>query len=236
MNSGLFDNHPASPERFVRIQKTSDEIRHGRTLQEAWNGNRSEIVVADNPLVDSSAPPVRGVSAASSTETPPLAGITIQSFAKTENATIPFEVALSPDASNLNVSPGPEPRPIMKTHALLVQDDGPKMTTGLTLDAQFLDDGSGRGAAVVTANGKHTLKGTFRTVDSGAHDGQELKIIDRATLDQLQIRDDRPWVISTLSNSDMVLECVYGETQPVGQTKGVCRDNHGNRYQVDFLP
>ncbi len=236
MYSGFFDNHPANPERFVRIQKTSDEIRSGRTLQEAWNGNYSGIVVASNPLEDSSLPPVRAFSAASSTDSAPLAGITVQTFARTEHATNPVEVAHSVDSANANVSPRSEPRPITKTQASLVQYDGPKMKAGITLEAQFMDDGSGSGAALVTDIGKHMLKGTFATVQSGAHGWQEPKILDYATLNKLQIRDDRPWVISTVSDADTVLECVYGETQPWGQTKGVCQDNYGNRYHVNLLP
>ena len=45
-----------------------------------------------------------------------------------------------------------------------------------------------------------------------------------------------PWVIATFSNVDTVLECVYGETHPLGQKKGACRDNWGNRYWLYITP
>jgi hypothetical protein len=60
--------------------------------------------------------------------------------------------------------------------------------------------------------------------------------LDRATLNKLQILSDRPWFIATISNTDTVLECVFGETHPLGLKKGACRDNYGNMYHVKLLP
>jgi hypothetical protein len=122
------------------------------------------------------------------------------------------------------------------TRASLVQYDGPKIKSGITLDAQFADDGSGAGEALVIDIGNRLLKGTFTTIKPGATDWPNPKILDRTTLNKLQILSDRPWVISTVSNADTVLECVYGETRPLGQKKGECRDNYGNRYHVNLVP
>jgi hypothetical protein len=133
-------------------------------------------------------------------------------------------------------SPNPvsprETNPITKTYASLVQYDGPKIKSGITLDALFMDDGSGSGEAFVSdiANANHVLKGAFVTIQPGTVDRPKPKILDQETLNKLQIFADRPWVIATFSSVDTVLECVFGETRPLGQKKGACRDNHGNRY------
>jgi len=118
----------------------------------------------------------------------------------------------------------------------LVQYDGPLVKSGITLDAQFIDYGSGSGDAVVTDISNRMLKGSFTTVTPDASDWPKPKILDRATLNKLQILSDAPWVITTVSNTDTVLECVYGETHPLGLKQGACRDNLGNRYHVNVLP
>lgn len=143
----------------------------------------------------------------------------------------PMENSFSPNP----VSPR-ETNPITKTYASLVQYDGPKIKSGITLDAQFLDDGTGHGQAIVSDIRNQTLRGTFTTVKPGASDLPKPKILDRPTLTKLQILSDKPWVIATFSNTDTVLECVYGETRPVGQKKGECRDNFGNRYHLFVTP
>jgi hypothetical protein len=125
---------------------------------------------------------------------------------------------------------------MVKTYASLVQYDAPQIKSGITLDAQFMDDGSGSGEALVNDIGNRMLKGTFTTIKPGATDWAKPKILDRATLNKLQILSDRPWVIATVTNTDTVLECVFGETHPFGQKKGACRDNYGNRCHVNFLP
>jgi hypothetical protein len=107
-------------------------------------------------------------------------------------------------------------------YASLVQYDGPVVKSGITLDAQFLDDGSGSGEAVVNDISNRLLRGTFTTIMPGATDWSRPKILDRPTLNKLQIRNDKPWVTLTVSNNDTVLECVFGETQPLG----VCRKKH----------
>ena len=127
-------------------------------------------------------------------------------------------------------------KPSTKIVATLVQYDGPKIKSGVTLDAHFNDDGTGNGEAIVTDVRNQTLRGTFVTIKPGDTDWPKPKVVDRATLNKLQIRNDQPWYISTVSNGDTVLECVYGSTLPLSQTKGDCRDNYGNRYHLAIAP
>lgn len=148
----------------------------------------------------------------------------------------PATVASLTSAPPVTASQAPEQKPITKTYASLTLYDGPKVKSGVTLDAQFMDDGSGSGEGLVNDIANRLLKGTFTTVKPGARDRPQPIILDRATLNKLQILSDRPWVIATFSNADTVLECVYGETRPLGQKKGECRDNNGNRYHVNLLP
>jgi hypothetical protein len=129
-----------------------------------------------------------------------------------------------------------EPRPMTKIKASLIQYDGPKIKSGVTLDAQFLDDGSGHGDSTVSDVRSVILRGRFTTINPGVPNWPKPKILDRQTLNTLQISSDKPWVIATFSNTDTVLECVYGETQPLGQKKGACRDNWGNRYHLYITP
>lgn len=43
--SSYLSTHPSSAERFVRVKKTIEEIRKGRTLVEAWSGGSEQAVV-----------------------------------------------------------------------------------------------------------------------------------------------------------------------------------------------
>jgi len=147
-------------------------------------------------------------------------------------AAAPQQLAMLPPARSV-IPPTPE---LTKTYASLVQYDGPQIKSGITLDAQFIDDGSGNGQAVVSDVRSYLLKGSFVTVKPGNRDWPKPKILDRQTLNKLQILSDRPWVIGSVTNNETVLECVYGETHPLGQKKGACRDNYGNRYHVNLLP
>jgi len=56
LNDSFLNNHPPSPERFVRVQKTIEEIRQGRTLQQAWLGEPSDTQLASNIRNSSSIP------------------------------------------------------------------------------------------------------------------------------------------------------------------------------------
>ncbi|MSP38807.1 MAG: hypothetical protein EXR70_09990 [Deltaproteobacteria bacterium] len=134
------------------------------------------------------------------------------------------------------VAPLQAPKPKAKILASLVPYDGPKIKSSNALEAQFIDDGSGSGKALVNDIATQQLRGTFTTIKPGATDWPKPKILDRATLNKLQILSDRPWIISTVSNADTTLECVYGETRPLGQTKGACGDTRGNLYHVRLLP
>ncbi len=227
LNDNFFSDHPPNPERLARIQKTIEEIQQGRTLQEVWNGDFSDVQVASTAPANSRSATTR---VANSGGTGPIASAA---------AAIPSPTPAAPMAmTSLAVSPTvpAEPRQIRKTYASLILYDGPKVKAGVTLDAQFLDDGSGKGEAVVSDIRNQTLRGTFITIKPGDSDLPKPKVLDRATLNKLQIRNDQPWYISTVSNGDTVLECVYGSTLPLNQKKGDCRDNYGNRYHLTVAP
>jgi predicted Zn-dependent protease len=70
MNDSFFKNHPPSTERLVRVQKTVEEIRQGRTVQQVWNGDFSETQVASSTR-DSAASSTAKTSTASSTDSTP---------------------------------------------------------------------------------------------------------------------------------------------------------------------
>jgi hypothetical protein len=151
--------------------------------------------------------------------------------ASSSSASAPQQVAMLPSTAP-GLSIVPPNQEITKTYASLVQYDGPKIKSGITLDAQFIDDGSGNGEAVVSDMRNYMLKGTFSTIKPGSRDWPKPKILDRQTLNKLQILSDRPWVIGSVTNSETVLECVYGATRPLEQKMGACRDNFGNRYHL----
>jgi hypothetical protein len=175
------------------------------------------------------------VYAATNANSPTLSTQTESSIQQTViNAPVTSSTLTPPMQSA--IAPVLEQKPKAKTFASLIQYDGPKTKSGIILDAQFVDDGSGSGEGLVNDIANHLLKGSFTTVKPGARDWPKPKILDRATLNKLQILSDKPWVIATFSNADTVLECVYGETRPLGQKKGECRDNYGNRYHVNLLP
>jgi len=233
MNDSFMSNHPAHPERFVRIQKTTEEIRQGLTLQEVWSGDFSETRLASNNSQRPITPPVTAGSVATSTYSPTN---TPGPSSPTPLIRPSTTVASLTSSSFVTASSSPEQTPITKTYASLVQYDGPRIKSGVTLDAQFMDDGSGSGEALVNDVGNRMLRGTFTTITPGSSDWPRPKILDRATLNKLQILNDRPWVTATVSNADTVLECVFGETQPLGLKKGACRDNYGNRYHLSLVP
>jgi hypothetical protein len=234
MNDSFFMNHPPSTERLVRVQKTAEEIERGRILQEVWNGDFSDTQLASNRI--ETPPSTQAKTDVVRTPTPatakPPAPVT------TQTAAIQTPISAPMIASSLQSTSTPitDPRSVTKTYASLVQYDGPKVKAGVTLDAQFLDDGSGRGEGFVNDVRSTLFKGTFTTVNPGAQERPRPKILDRATLNNLQMSSDKPWVIATFSNSDTVLECIYGEIGAFGQKKGACRDNFGNRYHLYVTP
>ena len=223
MNDSFFNDHPPSTDRLVRLEKSVEEIRRGRILQHVWKGDFSETQLASN---QAPAPtPAQKKPDGIATSTPPV--VKPPPITKAGPTTEP--TAVSPLVS------GPT-RATTKTHASLVQYDGPKVKAGVILDAQFLDDGNGSGEGFVNDVRSTLFKGTFTTVQPGAKDRPSPKILDRATLNNLQLSNDKPWVFATFSNSDTTLECVYGEIGALGQKKGACRDNFGNRYHLYVTP
>jgi Zn-dependent protease with chaperone function len=127
-----------------------------------------------------------------------------------------------------------EKKPATKTYASLVQYDGPKVKSGITLEAEFVDDGSGNGDGRVIDAGHHVLMGKWTTLAPGKADAP--KLIDKKALNALRFPADVPLVTSRFSGNDTVLECLYGETQPLGQVKGECQDNFGNKYHLVLQP
>jgi hypothetical protein len=236
LSANYLSTHPSTPERFVRIQKTIDEIEHGGLLEAAWRGD---------PVTQTGIARIRQPADTVKSTAMVSAGSSVQPHPSTVTSTtvskvnVPKAPSSPPSAvAALPASPAviAEPRSPTKIYASLVQYDGPKVKSGITLDAQFLDDGSGTGETIVSDIRNSSLRGTFKTVLPGAQERPTPKILDRATLNKLQMAADKPWVIATLSNADTLLECVYGDTPSFGQKKGACRDNWGNRYWLYVNP
>lgn len=128
----------------------------------------------------------------------------------------------------------PETKPTTKTHASLVQYDGPKIKSGVTLDAEFVDDGSGSGDGVVTyPGGRYFLRGKWSTLSPGKVEAP--KLIDKRALNALRLAADVPMTTARFTDGETILECLHGETL-LGQRKGECQDNYGNKYHLVFKP
>jgi hypothetical protein len=139
----------------------------------------------------------------------------------------------SPAATqSLQQTTAPATKPT-KVFASMVQFDGPKVKSGITLEAEFLDDGTGNGTGRVVYPGNlSVLNGQFKSVSPGTI--SELKNLDTQSVNKLGLTEDAPWTTAVFSGSDTVLECVFGTTMPLKQKKGTCKDNHGNRYHLMF--
>jgi len=128
-----------------------------------------------------------------------------------------------------------ERTPVTKTHATLVQYDGPKVKSGITLEAEFVDDGSGSGEArVIYAGNRYIIPGKWAKAEPGKAEAP--KLIDKKTLNAIRFLADVPLVTSKFTDDSTVLECLYGETAPLGQRKGECQDNYGNKYHLVITP
>jgi hypothetical protein len=120
-----------------------------------------------------------------------------------------------------------------KVFASMVQFDGPKVKSGITLEVEFLDDGTGSGTGKVVYPGNSSvLSGQFKSVSPGTI--SELKNLDTQAIKKLGLTGDAPWTTAVFFGSDTVLECVFGTTMPLNQKKGTCKDNHGNQYHLVF--
>jgi hypothetical protein len=122
-----------------------------------------------------------------------------------------------------------------KTYASLIQYDGPKVKSGITLEAEFVDDGTGSGQARVFYPGnRYVLDGTWTTLPAGKFEAP--KLIDKKALNALRLVADVPLTTSRFADNDTVLECLQGETASYGQLKGECQDNYGNKYHLVVKP
>ena len=127
-----------------------------------------------------------------------------------------------------------EKKPTTKTYASLVQYDGPKVKSGITLEAEFIDDGSGWGEGrVIYPGNRYVLTGKWNTSTPGKAEAP--KLIDQKTLNAMRLLADAPLVSSRFSDNETVLECMHGETA-LGQRKGECQDNYGNKYHLVLTP
>jgi len=232
-NDNFMRNHPANPERLVRIQKTTEEIRQGRTLQQAWFGDSSDTQLATNNAPQSPAPTSNSSSAPIVAYTPPT------SSSPTAAAMPPDKVSPTPATTvssfSSNAVPSIEKNTMTKTYASLIQYDGPKVKSGITLEAEFIDDGSGSGEGRVTYPGNsYVLTGKWTTLSP--YKPEATKLIDQKTLNAMRFLADAPLVSSRFTDNSTVLECLDGETTPLGQRKGECQDNYGNKYHLVFRP
>jgi hypothetical protein len=126
-----------------------------------------------------------------------------------------------------------ERKPLTKTYASLVQYDGPKIKSGVTLEAEFVDDGSdaGEGRIIYPGNG-YVLDGKWKTLAPGRVEAP--KLIAKKALNALRLLADAPLVSSRFLDNETIVECLHGETEPYRQRKGQCQDNRGNKYHLIF--
>jgi hypothetical protein len=147
------------------------------------------------------------------------------------NASSPTVVTSLPP----NMVPPPAKKTTTKTYASLVQYDGPKVKSGITLEAEFIDDGSSSGEAKVfyPAN-SYVLNGRWTTLPPGKVEAP--KLIEKKALNALRLMADKPLTTMFFSDNNTVLECFHGETASTSQRKGECQDNYGNKYHLVFHP
>lgn len=127
------------------------------------------------------------------------------------------------------------PKTPVKTFASLVQYDGPKVKSGVTLEAEFIDDGTGSGKArVVYPGNRYVLDGTWTTLPAGKVEAPRL--IEKKALNALRLAADVPLTTSRFADNETILECLHGETASSGQRKGECQDNFGNKYHLVVRP
>jgi hypothetical protein len=207
----------------VRIQKTKEEINQGRTLEQAWSGEVATIQFANTGSQQSTVPPLE----TSQTATMPPKKETPQKSSSTPATLVS---SLIP-----TIVPLIEKTPMTKTYASLIQYDGPKAKSGITLEAEFIDDGSGSGQAkVVYPGNRYVLDGSWTTLPAGKVEAP--KLIDKKALNALRLAADVPLTTSRFADNDTVLECMHGETTSNGQRKGECQDNYGNKYHWVIHP
>jgi hypothetical protein len=121
-----------------------------------------------------------------------------------------------------------------KTYASLIQFDGTKVKSGITLEAEFSDDGSGTGEGrVVFPGNRNVLNGKWTTLPAGKIEAP--KLIDKRALNALRLAADLPLTISRFTDGDTILECLHGETV-AGQRTGECQDNYGNKNHLLLRP
>jgi hypothetical protein len=138
-------------------------------------------------------------------------------------------------ALSSNTVVAPNRKPVSKTYAILTQYDGPKVKSGINLEAEFVVDGSGAGQARVFYPGnRYVLDGSWTTLPAGKVEAP--KLIDKKALNTLKFAADVPLTVSRFSDNETVLECLDGETASSGQRKGECQDNSGNKYHMTFRP
>ena len=102
----------------------------------------------------------------------------------------------------------PEKKPNTKTYASLVQYDRPKVKSGVTLEAEFFDDGAGSGEGkVIYPGNRYFLAGTWTTLPSGQI--EKPKLIDKKALNALRLLADVPLTTSRFIDNDIVLECLH---------------------------
>jgi hypothetical protein len=102
------------------------------------------------------------------------------------------------------------------------------------LEAEFVDDGSGSGQArIVYPGNRYVIDGSWTTLPAGKVEAP--KLIERKALNALRLAADAPLTTSRFADGDTILECLHGETA-LGQRKGECQDNYGNKYHLVLRP
>jgi hypothetical protein len=126
------------------------------------------------------------------------------------------------------------PQPSTQTsRAKLYPVEGPFVNYGITLEADYVDDGTGHGRARIVYANNLILNGSYSTVDGG--ESINLVLIGPDSVAAYQTSSGTARGLAAFSGTDgTLLECVYTVSQTSGSGAGVCQDNRGNRYRLLF--
>jgi hypothetical protein len=98
---------------------------------------------------------------------------------------------------------------------------------------EFNEESEGNGTVRLTEQGNNILEGRFATKNPG--DATNFKILSAKTAQRLTIdRNVTGGTLSATDNFGTLLECIYGASKLTNRRSGICEDNRGNKYYLNF--
>jgi len=124
-------------------------------------------------------------------------------------------------------------KPAQQRGAKLFPVKGPFANYGITLNADYVDTGTGHGTARILYPNNLILNGEYSTLDEGQT--IKLMLISPESIAAYQATSDTSRGLAVFSGTDgTVLECVYALSKTTGSGAGICQDNRGNHYRLVF--